>query len=132
MASLREQYIERLIREIFLRKGSGFVLKGGGAMRALLGEQRLTKDVDLDFTNPKRSAESLHNTLRRAIAAAARGLPLSDLRVASPGKEEMSPPPNWPPCSAAKRRATYTTWICCRRQACLPWSRCAGPSSAPA
>ena len=28
MTTLREQYIERLIREFFLKKGSGFVLKG--------------------------------------------------------------------------------------------------------
>jgi predicted nucleotidyltransferase component of viral defense system len=91
MSTLREQFIERLIREIFLRKGSGFVLKGGAAMRSLLGEQRLTKDVDLDFTNPKRSADSLHNTLRRAITAAARGLPLEDLTISAPGKEELSP-----------------------------------------
>lgn len=91
MSTLREQFIERLIREIFLRKGSGFVLKGGAAMRSLLGDRRLTKDVDLDFTNPKRSAASLHNTLRRAIAAAARGLPLDDLTISTPGKDELSP-----------------------------------------
>jgi hypothetical protein len=91
MSTLREQFIERLIREIFLRKGSGFVLKGGAAMRSLPGEQRLTKDVDLDFTNPKRRADSLHNTLRRAIAAAARGLPLDDLTISTPGKGELSP-----------------------------------------
>lgn len=91
MATLREQFIERLIREIFLKKGSGFVLKGGSAMRALLGEQRLTKDVDLDFTNPQRTADSLHNTLRRAIAAASKGLGLSDLTIAAPRKGEMSP-----------------------------------------
>lgn len=51
MASLREQFIERLVREFFLKRGSGFVLKGGGAIQALYGAQRLTKDVDLDFTN---------------------------------------------------------------------------------
>ena len=91
MPSLREQFLERLIREFFLKKGSGFVLKGGGAVRTLFGEQRLTKDVDLDFTNPKRTAESLHNTVDRAIAAAARGLPVQDLRVSTPRKGELSP-----------------------------------------
>jgi predicted nucleotidyltransferase component of viral defense system len=91
MATLREQFIERLIREIFFKKGSGFVLKGGAAMRSLLGEQRLTKVVDLDFANPKRSTDSLHNTLRRAITAAARGLPLDDLTISAPGKGELSP-----------------------------------------
>lgn len=91
MASLREQFIERLIREFFLKKGSGFVLKGGGAVRALFGEQRLTKDVDLDFTNPKRTTDSLHNTVNRAITGAARGLPVRDLKVSAPRKAERSP-----------------------------------------
>lgn len=91
MATLREQFIERLIRAIFLKKGSGFVLKGGGALQALFGAQRLTKDVDLDFTNPKRTADSLHNSVKRAIAGAARGLPLRDLEVSAPRKGERSP-----------------------------------------
>ena len=55
MANLREQFIERLVREFFLKRGSGFVLKGGGAIQALYGAQRLTKDVDLDFTIPPES-----------------------------------------------------------------------------
>ena len=67
MSTVREQFMERVIREIFLRTGSGFVLKGGAALRALYGENRLTKDIDLDFTNPKRTAESLHNTILRSI-----------------------------------------------------------------
>jgi predicted nucleotidyltransferase component of viral defense system len=91
MASLREQFLERLVREFFLKKGSGFVLKGGAAVRTLFGEQRLTKDVDLDFTNPRRTAQSLHHTVDRAITAAARGLPIQDLRVSSPRKGELSP-----------------------------------------
>lgn len=90
MNDLREQFLERLMRELF-RHGSGFVLKGGGAMRALYGEQRLTKDVDIDFPNPKRTADSLHRTLDAAIAAAARGLPLRDLGIRPPGKGERSP-----------------------------------------
>lgn len=92
MSNLREQFIERLTRELFGRRGSGFVLKGGGAMRALFGSQRLTKDVDLDFVNPKRTADSLHRTIQRAIEAAARGLPtLRDTQVSVPGKAESSP-----------------------------------------
>lgn len=91
MSTLREQFLERLTRAFFQKAGSGFVLKGGGALRALYGGQRLTKDIDLDFTNPKRSAESLHNTVRRAITAAARGLPLRDLQVREPGKAEQLP-----------------------------------------
>lgn len=91
MPTLREHYIERLIREFFLKKGSGFVLKGGGAIQALFGAQRLTKDVDLDFSNPKRTAESLHNSVNRAIAGAARGLPVHHLIVSKPRKGEYSP-----------------------------------------
>lgn len=91
MTDIRERFLERLTREIFLKKGEGFVLKGGGAMRVLFKEQRLTKDLDLDFTNPKRSADSLHNTLRRAIDTAARGLSLRDLQISEPGKAEASP-----------------------------------------
>ena len=90
MSQLREQFIERLVREFFLKKGSGFVLKGGGAVRALFGTQRLTKDVDLDFTNPKRTAESLHKTVNRAIEAAARGLPVRDMQISTPSKSERT------------------------------------------
>lgn len=91
MSTVREQFMERVIREIFLRTGSGFVLKGGVALRALYGENRLTKDIDLDFTNPKRTAESLHNTISRSVDNAARGLAIRDLAVSRPGKAERSP-----------------------------------------
>jgi predicted nucleotidyltransferase component of viral defense system len=91
MNRLREQFIERLTRELFMKRGSGFVLKGGGALRASFGEQRLTKDIDLDFANPKRSADFLHNTIRRAISTAARGLPARELKISTPGKSESSP-----------------------------------------
>ncbi|HVC37318.1 MAG TPA: nucleotidyl transferase AbiEii/AbiGii toxin family protein [Gammaproteobacteria bacterium] len=91
MNDLREQFLERLTRALFQKKGEGFVLKGGGAMRALFGSERLTKDIDLDFTNPKRSADSLHHSVGRAIESAARGLALKDLVVSEPGKAEASP-----------------------------------------
>ncbi len=91
MDDLREQFIERLTREIFAKRGEGFVLKGGGAMRALFGNQRLTKDVDLDFTNPRRTADSLHKTVRHAIETAARGLPVRELTISEPGKRETTP-----------------------------------------
>lgn len=91
MSSTREQFLERLTGILFSKRGEGFVLKGGGAVRARFGAERLTKDLDLDFTNPKRSADSLHNTVRRAIDQAARGLGISDLRVHEPGKGELSP-----------------------------------------
>lgn len=92
MDNLREQFIERLTRAIFQHKGSGFVLKGGGAMRALFGGQRLTKDIKLDFTNARRTADSLHRTIRRAIDSVARGLPaIRAIQVAEPGKAESSP-----------------------------------------
>lgn len=61
-------------------------------MRALFGSPRFTKDVDLDFVNARRTAESLHRTIRRAIDSAARGLPaVRALNVAEPGKAERSP-----------------------------------------
>lgn len=91
MDDLREQFLERLTAALFRRRGEGFVLKGGGAMRARFGRERLTKDLDLDFTNPKRSADSLHKTVRHAIDHAGRGLPIADLRVHEPGKAEASP-----------------------------------------
>jgi len=91
MNTLREQFMERLIREIFLHKGGGFVLKGGAALRTIYGEQRLTKGIDLDFTNPHRTANSLHNSISHAIDKAARGLRISDLLVSKPGKGEQSP-----------------------------------------
>lgn len=91
MSDLREQILERLARALFQKKGEGFVLKGGGAMRALFGAERLTKDLDLDFTNPKRSADSLHHTVSHAIDVAARGLPLRELSASHPGKAESNP-----------------------------------------
>ncbi|MHB8423700.1 MAG: nucleotidyl transferase AbiEii/AbiGii toxin family protein [Gammaproteobacteria bacterium] len=91
MNDLREQFLERLTRALFQKKGEGFVLKGGGALRALFGAERLTRDIDLDFTNPKRSADSLHHTVQHAIDSAARGLPVSKLTVSEPGKAESSP-----------------------------------------
>lgn len=91
MDNLREQFLERLTREIFHKRGSGFVLKGGGALRAMFGEQRLTKDIDLDFINPKRSADSLQHGIAHAIAGAARGLALRNLAISEPGKAEASP-----------------------------------------
>lgn len=91
MASPREQFLERFVRALFHAPHSGFVLKGGTALRALVGLERLTKDVDLDFTGARRSAEALFASVHRAIDAAARGLALEDLTVSSPGKAEQSP-----------------------------------------
>jgi predicted nucleotidyltransferase component of viral defense system len=45
----------------------------------------------LDFSNPKRSADSLHHSIAHAIASAASGLALRDLKVSEPGKTESSP-----------------------------------------
>ena len=91
MADPREQFLERFTRALFRTPHSGFVLKGGTALRTLFGPDRLTKDVDLDFTGAKRTANSLHTGIRNAIDAAAHGLPLSGLTVGEPGKNEMSP-----------------------------------------
>lgn len=91
MNNLRERFLERFTRALFSRKGEGFVLKGGGAIQALFDDQRLTKDIDLDFTNPKRTAQSLHKTVMAAINRAARGLPLTECSVSEPGRGELSP-----------------------------------------
>lgn len=91
MSTLREQFMERLIREIFQRRGSGFVLKGGAALRSMYGEHRYTRDIDLDFTNPKRTADSLHNTIESGIDKAARALGIREVNVSKPGKGERSP-----------------------------------------
>lgn len=91
MEDLRERFLERLTAALFRKRGEGFVLKGGAAMRVRFGNERMTKDLDLDFTNPKRSADSLHKSVRQAIDQAARGLPIADVRVHEPGKREASP-----------------------------------------
>lgn len=91
MNTLREQFIERLLKEIFQRQGSGFVVKGGIALRAKYGEHRYTKDIDLDFTNPKRTADSLHNTISKSIERATAALGIRDVSVSRPGKNEKSP-----------------------------------------
>jgi hypothetical protein len=91
MADLRERYLERFTRALFRQPHSGFVLKGGTALRALYGPGRLTMDVDLDFTGARRSADSLHTHVENAIQAAARGLMLTDLAVHAPGRAEKSP-----------------------------------------
>ncbi|MCA1798890.1 MAG: nucleotidyl transferase AbiEii/AbiGii toxin family protein [Xanthomonadaceae bacterium] len=91
MAEIKQVFFERFLRELFHRSGEGFVLKGGVAMQALFREFRLTKDIDLDFTNPKRTAASLHNSIRRALDAAARATRVKNFQVRPPGKDEQSP-----------------------------------------
>lgn len=91
MADITRQFFEQFLRELFRRRGQGFVLKGGTAMQALFDPHRLTKDVDLDFTNPRRSAESLHNSISRALNIAARSTRVGDIAVHRPGMAEKSP-----------------------------------------
>lgn len=91
MTDYRNQFIERFLKALFHRRGEGFVLKGGGAMRALFGDHRLTKDIDLDFTNPKRTADSLHNMIAHAIDSAAREVRATEVKVSYPGKAERTP-----------------------------------------
>ncbi len=91
MADPRERFLERFARALFHTPHSGFVLKGGTALRTLFGPERLTRDIDLDFTGARRSADSLFASVRRAIETAARGLELKDLTVSESSKAEMSP-----------------------------------------
>lgn len=82
--------MERFLRELFLRS-EGFVLKGGAAMRALFENHRLTKDVDLDFTHPARTADSLHNMIEHSITVAARDRNITQTEISRPGKKERTP-----------------------------------------
>ncbi len=91
MTDIKQKFFERFLRELFHRRGEGFVLKGGAAMQARFDPHRMTKDVDLDFTNPKRTADSLHNSIERAIASAARSTAVHDLQLTRPGKGELTP-----------------------------------------
>ncbi len=90
MSTVREQFQERFLRELFLRS-EGFVLKGGAAMRALFDNHRLTKDIDLDFTHPARTADSLHNMINRSINVATRDKNIVQADVSRPGKKERTP-----------------------------------------
>jgi len=77
----------RFLKELFYGGKGGFVLKGGMAMMALFGPARLTRDVDLDFPElRKRTADSLHNQVMRALKAALRGSGVQDGRIS-----EVSP-----------------------------------------
>jgi hypothetical protein len=81
----------RFLRELFRASKGGFVLKGGMAVAALYGTSRQTRDIDLDFPPlDKRTAESLHNQVRRALDHALRGY-VVDVKIHSPGKGEISP-----------------------------------------
>lgn len=73
--------------------GAGWLCaQGGMAMMALFGPARLTRDVDLDFPElRKRTADSLHNQVMRALKAALRGSGVQDARISEPGKAEVSP-----------------------------------------
>ena len=81
----------RFLRELFRASKGGFVLKGGMAVAALYGNSRQTRDIDLDFPPlDERTAESLHNQVRRALDQALRGY-VVDVKIHSPGKGEISP-----------------------------------------
>jgi hypothetical protein len=82
----------RFLKELFYGGRGGFVLKGGMALAALFGPSRLTRDVDLDFPGLReRTADSLHNQVMRALHIALRGSSVQDVRIAEPGKGELSP-----------------------------------------
>jgi hypothetical protein len=92
MSDLLQRVQARLLRELFRAAKGGFVLKGGMAVAALYAQSRLTRDVDLDFPAARlRTAESLHNQIRRALQQALRGSGIADVHISAPGKAEVSP-----------------------------------------
>jgi len=92
MSDLLRRVQARFLKELFHSSRGGFVLKGGMAISALFGPSRSTRDVDLDFPSlQKRTAESLHNQVNRALNQALRGTPVTQIRVHEPGKGELSP-----------------------------------------
>src|ERR1700675_140507 len=89
-SSLLQLMQARFLRELFRASKGGFVLKGGMAIGALYGNVRQTRDIDLDFPPlEERSAESLHNQIRRALEQALRGY-ITDVKIHVPGKGEIS------------------------------------------
>ena len=92
MSDLLQRVQARFLRELFRAAKGGFVLKGGMAVSTLYTQSRLTRDVDLDFPAARlRTAESLHNQIRRALQQALRGSGIIDLQISAPGKAEVSP-----------------------------------------
>ena len=82
----------RFLRELFRAGRSGFALKGGMALAALYPSARLTQDIDLDFPPlGTRTAESLHNQVRKALEIALRGSAIKDVKIHEPGRAEVSP-----------------------------------------
>jgi hypothetical protein len=91
-SALLQRVQARFLRELFRASKGGFVLKGGMALAALYGHSRLTRDIDLDFPPlSERTAESLHNQIRRALDLALRGSGVVDCKIHVPGKGEISP-----------------------------------------
>jgi len=91
-SDLLQRVEARFLRELFRASKGGFVLKGGMALAALFGNSRLTRDIDLDFPPlSERTAESLHNQIRRALDLALRGSGVVDCKIHVPGKGEISP-----------------------------------------
>ena len=92
MSDLLQRVQARFLKELFHASKGGFVLKGGMAISALFGPSRLTRDVDLDFpSEAKRTADSLHNQVKRALNQALRGTGVLEVRISEPGKAELSP-----------------------------------------
>ena len=92
MSDLLQRVQARFLRELFSAAKGGFVLKGGMAVATLCTQSRLTRDVDLDFPSARlRTAESLHNQIRRALQQALRGSGIVDVQISAPGKAEVSP-----------------------------------------
>jgi predicted nucleotidyltransferase component of viral defense system len=92
VSDLLQRVQARFLKELFRSSKGGFVLKGGMALATLFGPSRLTRDVDLDFPSlQKRTADSLHSQVKRALNQALRGTGIAESRISEPGKGEISP-----------------------------------------
>jgi predicted nucleotidyltransferase component of viral defense system len=86
----RDRFQQRLLTQLFKAgKPEELVLKGGAAMRVVMGDTaRFTQDLDLDH-DPKRSLASLQNLVRRAIEQSFAGSAYRKLAVSEPKQTAM-------------------------------------------
>ena len=90
-----------LLREVMSELGAGrLILKGGMAMRAVIGSMRLTKDIDFD-RDPKLTLNAVKGRLRKSLEAAA-----SNAGIRSPKAEITKETPTTVRARLSGRSAT--------------------------